>query len=392
MKRFNLSIGLFSFLFSLSIVIIFGIISFFYLQESIENIKSHEEHLIGCYSNKVTNQIDNVKEFKELVFGTLESFTYKIAIIDKNNKLLYTTFKRNPNHYNMAEITYYKDGSVFYNNTKYFNDIGEVKVILKKELDFSSIKQKTIIIISFCLIFLVICSLFLYLRIRDIYANITKQLDAFFKDAIHEIRTPLGVIQINLDFLENSMESSMPLKRAQGGLRNLTSVYESLEYCIKNKKIKYKKTNLDLSYFIENRIDFFKVLAEIKNININTSIEKNINVYMSRIELQRLIDNNISNAIKYSKENSQIFIKLFMKDSSIYISFSNFGEQIKNTNKIFQRYYRGDDIRGGFGLGLNIVEHICRIYNIYVEVTSNENGYTTFLYKIQNKHNIKDIK
>lgn len=385
MKKFNLSIGLFSFLFSLTIVTLFSIISYFYIKESILNIKSTEEHLIACYANRITNKLQNIDEFKQLIFGTLESFQYKIAIIDLNNKLLYSSFDVTPT-YNLSKLTYFKDDKVFYNSIKQFTDVGDAKIIVKKDLDFSTIKEKSILLILINLIFLVGCSLFLYFHMKSIYTHITKKLDSFFKDAIHEIRTPLGVIQINLDFLENSNASSMALKRAQGGLRNLTSVYETLEYCIKNKKVKYKKESINISYFLKNRIDFFNILAEIKDVAIHYEIQDDIIVYMSRIELQRLIDNNLSNAIKYSKNNTQIKSILSIKDSSLYLEFSNYGDTIQDTSKIFGRYYRGDDIRGGFGLGLSIVKYICDIYDITINVTSNEKGYTQFIYEVPQKN------
>lgn len=368
---------------------IFSIVFYFYINESIATIKAQEEHLIACYANRITNSEQSVDEFKELVFGTLESFTYKVAILDMNNKTIYSTFDSTP-EYKVAVKTYFQDNKVYYNNTKYFTDTGTVKIIFEKTIDFSGIKKKAIYIVIINIVFLIACSLFLYFHIKDIYSNITKKLDLFFKDAVHEIRTPLGVLQINLDFLDNTTSNSIPLKRAQAGLKNLTSVYESLEFCIKDKKIKYKKETLNMSKFLEKRVDFFRVLAEIKNIEIKHSIEKEIYIYITRTELQRLIDNNISNAIKYSKKHTKIEIKLYVKDKSVVLFFSNHGDYIKNTNEIFKRYYRGDDIRGGFGIGLSIVNYICNIYNIEINVTSQKNGYSTFTYIIPQKISKKD--
>lgn len=391
MKKLSLSIGMFSFFFSLTMVTIFSIIFYFYIQESISTIKAQEEHLLSCYANNITNDEQSIDEFKELTFGTLESFTNQVAIFDKQNKLLYSTFKSVP-VYNLDKKTYFKNNQVFYNSTKYFSDVGTVKIIFKKDIDFSSVKKKSIIVIVASLIFLVICSFFLYYHIKNIYFTITKKLDIFFKDAVHEIRTPLGVLQINLDFLDNNMNNSKPLKRAQAGLRNLTSVYESLEFCIKDKKVQYKKENIDMSRFLKKRIDFFKVLAEIKNIDILYDIEKDIYINISRTELQRLIDNNISNAIKYSKKHTKIEINLHVKNESIILFFSNHGEFIEDTNEIFKRYYRGDDIKGGFGLGLSIVDYICDVYNIDIKVNSEINGHSTFEYIVPKKIAKKDEK
>ena len=367
-------------------VILASIISHFYIGESIANIKAHEEHRLACYANKVTEKEQSIEDFKKTQFGTLESFTNKVAIIDGDNRLLYTTFEQTP-PFNFEEKTYFKEGSVYYNSLKNFTDTGTVKVIFAKELDFSSVHIKIVIILGAILFFLVGSSLFLYFHIKDIYANITKELDGFFKSAIHEIRTPLGVIQINLDFLENSaVANSMPLKRAQGGVRNLTSVYESLEYCIKQKKVRYKKEDINLSKFLKYRIDFFSVLAEIKDVQIKSEVADGVHLYMSQIEAQRLVDNNLSNAIKYAKEHTTITIKLSKLDTHILLSFSNYAKPIENINKIFKQYYRDDNVKGGFGLGLSIVENICMLYNIGIHAVSNDDGLIVFSYKIPYKN------
>ena len=342
-----------------------------------------EKYKIVYYADKITKYKRTLKEFKDFTFGTLESFLYKIAILDKNDNVIYSTFETIPK-FNPLKIIYIKDDYIIYNNTKEFLDTGSTKLILQKELEYSYINNRIFILSISIFTFLVLCSIFLYIHTAKVHNVINRSLDHFLKDAMHEIRTPLGVIQINLEFLENSVKSSMALKRAQGGLRNLTSVYESIEYFIKNKKITYKKETINLTHLLKSRIEFFRILAEIKNLEFKNHIE-DILIHANIIEIQRLIDNNISNAIKYSKENTTIQIKLYAHKHYVVLSFSNFGEEIKDTNKIFQRYYRGDNIRGGFGLGLNMVEYICNRYGIIIDVSSNANGLNTFSYKIPSR-------
>jgi signal transduction histidine kinase len=284
--------------------------------------------------------------------------------------------------FNHEKKTYYKDGKVYFNAITHFEDAGTVKIIFGKEVDFTTINVKITLIIITIILFLIGSTLFLYFHIGNIYDNITKELDNFFKSAIHEIRTPIGVIQINLDFLENTLPDSMAVKRAQGGVRNLTSVYESLEYCIKHKNVQFKREDLNLSQFLRYRIDFFTVLAEIKDVQIKSDIEDNIFIHMSKVELQRLIDNNLSNAIKYAKEHTQITIKLYLRKNCAILSFSNYGNPIENISKIFRQYYRDDHVKGGFGLGLSIVENICRIYHISIQAISDDDNLITFIYKI----------
>lgn len=367
--------------------IIFYALSYFYIMESLNTNKAREEHEIACYANRITSTPKSIAEIKEVTFGTLESFLYKIAIFDKDLNLIHSTFEDLPK-YDVSRKTYVKDDEIFYNDNKHFTDIGEGRMVLRKVMDYADIKNKLLVLGIAGITFFILCFSLLYFILTRIYTNINKNLDIFFRNAIHEIRTPLGVLQINLEFLETTLENSKPLKRAQGGLNNLTSVYETIEYHIKQKKVKYAKEDINISHFIDTRLAFFKVLSDVKDIELKTSIEEGLFVFMSRVELQRLIDNNLSNAIKYSKEHTKITVKLFTQKDNIIMCFTNQGKQIDDTEKIFQRYYRGNDIKGGFGLGLDIIKHICTIYKINIEVKS-ENGKIRFIYTLPKSTNKK---
>ncbi len=385
MKNSNYPLIAFSFIFSLIISAIFSIFSYFYVQESIKTLQAQGKEDVTCYGNRILHKVNSVEELKNEIFGTTESFVCRIGIFDNESHEIYSSFEKRPK-YNMYQKTYVQENKVFFNDHKIFPNIGEVRVIFRKDLNFSIIETKIKTLAFGIVIFFILCFSTLYLVLIRLYSNINKNFNIFFRNAIHEIRTPLGVLQINLEFLENVMEDSKALKRARGGLNNLTNVYETIEYHIKYKRIKFPREKINLSEFLKNRLDFFKILAEIKEIKLETSIENNIYMQISRMELQRLIDNNLSNAIKYSKENTIIEVKLQIIEESIILIFTNQGEQIPDVDNIFKRYYRGNDIKGGFGLGLDIVKYICNLYNIKIAVKSDGNK-NSFLYKIPNKLN-----
>jgi signal transduction histidine kinase len=104
---------------------------------------------------------------------------------------------------------------------------------------------------------------------------------------------------------------------------------------------------------------------------------------MSKIELIRLIDNNLSNAIKYSKIGS--VIEIILKENEL--KFLSYGNQIKDVENIFRKYSRENNSVGGHGLGLAIVKDICMKYKISIQVNSFENGLNIFSYKF-NCHSI----
>jgi two-component system, OmpR family, sensor kinase len=117
-----------------------------------------------------------------------------------------------------------------------------------------------------------------------------------------------------------------------------------------------------------------------KNIIIESNIEQDIYILINPKQLQRVVDNNISNAIKYSYEENKIEVHFYIKDGVCSLSFKGYGVGIEKVNKIFTRYYREDVSKGGFGIGLNIVKSIIDSYEIQLNIESKINQGSTFKY------------
>ena len=89
-----------------------------------------------------------------------------------------------------------------------------------------------------------------------------------------------------------------------------------------------------------------------------------------------------STLLSKNKEKSTITITLQKSEDKIHLIFEDQGIGIKDPSKIFDRYYRGDKITGGFGIGLSIVKNICVKNNIKISVESQVNQGSTFSYLI----------
>ena len=112
---------------------------------------------------------------------------------------------------------------------------------------------------------------------------------------------------------------------------------------------------------------------------MSLDIHEEFDILMDSYELERVIDNTLSNAIKYSFEDSNIDIILEKKDDIYKLEIKNEGIEILDTKAIFNAYYQQKNKNIGFGLGLSIVKEICDKYEIKVEVNSLSNQ-TTFKY------------
>jgi len=136
-----------------------------------------------------------------------------------------------------------------------------------------------------------------------------------------------------------------------------------------NNKISYKIENIDVAFHLKHRVNFFDSVANSQSRKIILKIKNKHFTNMSKIELDRLIDNNLSNAIKYSYISSEI--KVILENSTL--EFISQGDNITYINKIFDKYSRENNAQGGHGLGLSIVKSISEKYTILIDVKSSNN-------------------
>lgn len=216
-------------------------------------------------------------------------------------------------------------------------------------------------------------------KAKEYALALVQKQDRFIKDAIHEINTPLGIIIINIDLYNLKYGKNKYLGKIEAGAKIIHNIYNDLEYMIKKDRIEYPKEKVNLTAFIKDRVEFFSEIAIGNELYFKLENEENLYVEINPIHLQRIIDNTLSNAIKYSIGDKEIQVKLFQNNRGILLEIVNFGKPIENPEKLFKRYYREDNSRGGFGIGLSIIKEICDKNNIEVEVISKDH-LVTFRY------------
>lgn len=210
--------------------------------------------------------------------------------------------------------------------------------------------------------------------------NLLKSQDLFIKHAVHETNTPLSVIMNNIELFEMEYGKNPYLSNIEAAMKNVFSIYDDLSYLIKNEQVIYAKHNIDLVDYLRSRIEFFDIVAKKGKLAFQfESAFENFNIHFNETKLQRIIDNNITNAIKYTKEMEVIYITLQKEDEGCSVAFKSKSLQIENPDKIFEQFYREHSKQKGFGLGLNLVKEICDSEKIKIELKSNEDE-TAFIY------------
>lgn len=207
-------------------------------------------------------------------------------------------------------------------------------------------------------------------------------------DISHELRTPLTSIQTHLEALIDGIwePSTERLNSVNEEVIRLTSLVNQLKNLAKfdSEKSKLSLSEVNLENLIKNIVYNNQGKALEKNINIKFELEKII-TYLDREKISQLIVNLLSNAIRYTNNNGNIYLNLYKKDDYIKIHVKDDGIGIPkdSLNYIFERFYRVDESRskntGGIGVGLTIVKSIVDLHNGKIEVKSEVNKGSEFI-------------
>ncbi len=210
---------------------------------------------------------------------------------------------------------------------------------------------------------------------KEFSEALVKAQDSFIRQSIHEMNTPLAVIMTHIDIYRMKYGENRYMSKIEAGAKMIATLYDDLSYMVKKNRFDYTKESIDFSEFLYERIRFFQEIAIGNTHAIVSEIEKGLVVYFSDIELQRVIDNNLSNAIKYAKRATDIYVGLSREAGYCVLTFMTYSPQIENTEKIFEPFHREENRSEesrveGFGLGLEIVKSICDAAGVRVEVVS----------------------
>lgn len=219
------------------------------------------------------------------------------------------------------------------------------------------------------------------LEIGNKYAqNLIEAQKQFLKYAVHETNTPLSVIMGNIEMYEMEFGKNKYLSNIEVAMKNLFSIYDDLSYLIKKNQVNEATHKINLVDFVRSRIDFYTQNAIKSKTNLNFSFnQKEIIINFNEIKLQRIVDNNLTNAIKYTLANEPINIKVMRYNKECDFIIESRSIQILDPQKIFEEYYREEETKDGFGLGLNLVKRICSEENVGIKLESGEN-WASFTY------------
>ena len=253
-------------------------------------------------------------------------------------------------------------------------DIKFIYTILLDESAFYD-RLRNLDILMILISLLGIIGVFMITKIRGEEIKLSDQ-DNFVQSAMHEIKTPLSIITLNNELRQLEQGTDAYSEEIDNALKVLHNSYRSMSFIMRKDQLGYEIETLDLSQIVKERIEYFQTIAVVNDKKITFDIDSHCRIDISLIELSRLIDNSLYNAIKYSAVGSPIKVVL---DNNM-LSFHNLGKAIENKEKVFHKYFRENKTVGGYGLGLSIVKDIADKYHIDIELQSDTHKGTIFTY------------
>lgn len=214
-----------------------------------------------------------------------------------------------------------------------------------------------------------------------------KSQQRFIADTSHDIKTPLTIIQLELELLKQlksgDIETIDAINKSLKEIARLNYLTESLMFLARAdaSQLVINPTVFFLDELLMEVIEQFKNRVKAKELSISLELTQHIETKADRGLLQRALVNVIDNAVKFSPENGRIRINLDMHKDNVEIMINNGGKIIPDemVSHVFERFKRADQSRTteGFGLGLSIVKKIIELHNGDVSIQSIEDSGTT---------------
>ena len=216
-----------------------------------------------------------------------------------------------------------------------------------------------------------------------------KDMEAYRKEFLgnvsHELKTPIFSIQGYIDtLLEGGLFdetiNEAYLYKASKNVQRLIHIVNDLETIssLEGNRLNLSLTKFDITALVHEVIESLEMPADANDIElgIKEGCDKPFTVYADRSRIQQVLDNLITNSIKYGNSGGRTAVGIYDMDEHILVEVADDGIGISedNLNRVFERFFRADKSRsrmgGGTGLGLAIVKHMVEAHGQTINVRS----------------------
>lgn len=217
-----------------------------------------------------------------------------------------------------------------------------------------------------------------------------RQATRFSADASHELKTPLAVMQGELEQALQSAEEGSREQQTYVSLleetRRLKTITRSLLLLAQadSGQLPLSPTSWNLAEDLGEMIDDARVLAEAADLELHTAMPPELPVVADRVLLRLVISNLLENAIHYNEARGRVELRIRVRDAHLELEVANTGPGIPEEDqaRVFERFHRGararQNRREGLGLGLSLAREILLAHQGTLNLVSSRPGETVF--------------
>jgi signal transduction histidine kinase/DNA-binding NarL/FixJ family response regulator len=361
------------------------------------------------------NKLNNAQTFKLSSFSKFskERIISNYYAFKNSYKKAYSYLKKSDSLQNAASI---KMERIKFDVEKYYVQLNE-ELSKMKQLNLNKdklivLKRNQYLVIGFLIVF-VFASFFLIINEKrkkkqfqlevslESQKTILESKEKFLENMSHEIRTPITSIIGYLNLLsEENLVNEKRTKYTKTAIKNSNNMISSVNNFLtllrsdKLSLVQNERTSFNLNDFILERITYYIPDFEIKKIKLyyKANFNDKVAIIYDNESLKAIINNLISNAIKYSNSNTSIYFTFDITECNLIISVKDEGLGIsdKDKDKIFERFYQTSNNKtiGGFGIGLSLISELVKRLEGTIELESELNKGSLFKvslpYKLSN--------
>jgi len=192
-------------------------------------------------------------------------------------------------------------------------------------------------------------------------------LTSLTNDIIHELNIPLSTIKANTEMLKKTMQDEKSLKRIgriEDASVRLKKLYDELVYSIHKEMHSVEKEVFDLEDLVKERVSVFQ---EQKRNPFHLTLAS-FRIEVDKIGFEQMLDNLLSNAMKYSSKESTI--EVILKHDTLSVKDQGVGMNSTELLRMHERYYQADDNKDGNGIGFALVKAYCDEEGIDMHIQS----------------------
>jgi len=214
-------------------------------------------------------------------------------------------------------------------------------------------------------------------------AELDANLSHLSSEILHELNIPLSTIKANTTLLQKRTENEKSLQRLnriEASSVRLERLYKELVYSIKKEIHPIEKERLLLEPLLQERIETLEAFGRNR---FSLDIDE-IFIEIDKIGFEKMIDNLLMNAMKYSSKES--LIKVTLKENILMIIDEGIGMDETQLLRVYERYYQSDNQQEGQGIGLALVKAYCDEEGIEIQIHSEKGSGTSVNLNLEKVH------